>query len=85
MVRFYDDFEPPLSEIGFYPACKQETEAGDTKKLETEGYVDAENPGGLRKITSHESDFATRQFKKVFFPKLLNILYPYCCFCYWEN
>ncbi|KMT16269.1 hypothetical protein BVRB_3g054220 isoform A [Beta vulgaris subsp. vulgaris] len=40
-------------------------EAGPVKELESEGFVDAESiPYGLRKMTSHESAFATRQFKK---------------------
>uniref|UniRef100_A0A803N2C9 Pre-mRNA polyadenylation factor Fip1 domain-containing protein n=1 Tax=Chenopodium quinoa TaxID=63459 RepID=A0A803N2C9_CHEQI len=44
---------------------KLKAEAGATKELESEGFVEAESSlNGLRKITSHESDFATKQFKK---------------------
>lgn len=44
---------------------KLENEAGATKELESEGFVDAESfPSGLRKITYHEADFTRRQSKK---------------------
>ncbi|XP_048496912.1 FIP1[V]-like protein isoform X6 [Beta vulgaris subsp. vulgaris] len=54
-----------LRQRTFSQTRNQNNEAGPVKELESEGFVDAESiPYGLRKMTSHESAFATRQFKK---------------------